>query len=142
MLGPTMAAAKKTPANKPPAPKTVEDYLDALPEDDRAALSKLRAVIKAAAPQATERLSYGVPAFDQQGVLVSYAAFKNHCSFFPMSDQVMADHAADIEGHAVSKGTLHFTRDKALPAALVKKLVKARLAENAARKAARGKKPG
>jgi uncharacterized protein YdhG (YjbR/CyaY superfamily) len=81
-------------------PSSVEEYLEALPKDARAALEKLRKTIRAAAPMATERISYGVPPFKHHGALVSYAAFKDHCSFFPMSPKVMEAHA-----HALSPST-------------------------------------
>ena len=114
-------------------PASVEDYLAALPEDQRAALEKLRKTIKAAAPEATETISYQMPAFKNQGrFLVSYAAFKDHCSFFPASNAVMEALGEELEPYFSGKGTLRFTADKPLPAALVKKIVKARIEENAA----------
>ena len=114
-------------------PASVEDYLAALPEDQRAALEKLRKTIKAAAPEATETISYQMPAFKNQGrFLVSYAAFKDHCSFFPASNAVMEALGEQLKPYFSGKGTLRFTTDKPLPAALVKKIVKARIEENAA----------
>jgi uncharacterized protein YdhG (YjbR/CyaY superfamily) len=117
------------------APTSVEDYMAALPEGSRAALERLRKTIKAAAPQATEAISYQMPAFKDHGrSLVTYAAFKDHCSFFPMSLKVIADHKEELEPYFSGKGTIRFDTDKPLPAALVKKIVKARLEENAARR--------
>jgi len=115
------------------APTSVDDYLAALPEEPRAALEKLRKTIKAAAPEATETISYQMPTFKDQGrFLVSYAAFKNHCSLFPASGAVMEALGEELKPYFSGKGTLRFTADKPIPAALVKKIVKARLEENAA----------
>jgi uncharacterized protein YdhG (YjbR/CyaY superfamily) len=117
------------------APTSVEDYLASLPEGSRAALEKLRKTIKAAAPEATETISYQMPAFKDHGrSLVSYAAFKDHCSFFPMSMKVIEAHREELKPYFTGKGTIRFQADKPLPAALVKKLVKARIEENAARR--------
>jgi len=115
-------------------PTSVEDYLAALPEEQRAALEKLRKTIRSAAPEATETISYQMPAFKDRGrFLVSYAAFKDHCSLFPASNAVMDALGEELKPYFSGKGTLRFTADKPLPAALVKKIVKARLEENAAR---------
>jgi uncharacterized protein YdhG (YjbR/CyaY superfamily) len=115
-------------------PSSVEEYLAALPDDARVTLEKLRERIRAAAPMATEGFSYAIPAFKHHGPLVSYAAFKDHCSFFPMSPKVIEAHAADLKGYDIAKGTIRFPIGKPLPATLVKKLVKARIAENEARR--------
>lgn len=120
-------------AKRRPQSESVDDYLAALPEDARAALEKLRKTIKAAAPKATEVISYQIPAYKHHGLLVSFAAFKNHCSFYPMSPEVLRAHAAELDDYEISKGTIRFTADKPLPTALVTKLVKARLAENETR---------
>lgn len=112
----------------------VKAYLATVPEDYRAALERLRKLIKAAAPEATESISYGMPMFKQNGQLVAYAAFKNHCSFFVCSATFLNKYKADLKSSKVSGGTIHFTPDNPLPATLVKKLVKARLAENMAKK--------
>ena len=117
-------------------PGTVEDYLAGLPDGSRVALEKLRKTIKAAAPKATETISYGMPAFKDGGrILVYYAAFKDHCSLFPASKQVIADHEEELKAYFTSRGTIRFDPGEPLPVALVKKIVKARLAENAARPA-------
>jgi len=116
-------------------PRGVEEYLAALPEEQRAALEGLRATIRAAAPDATETISYGMPAFKDQGrSLVAYAAFKHHCSFFPMSGSVMKTFEDALKTYGTSKGTIRFTVDRPLPDALVKKLVKAKIVENEARR--------
>jgi uncharacterized protein YdhG (YjbR/CyaY superfamily) len=116
-------------------PTSVEDYLAALPEGSRAALEKLRRTIKAAAPDATEAISYQMPAFKDHGrILVYYAAFKDHYSLFPASQAVIEAHREELKPYFMGKGTIRFHADKPLPAALVKKLVKARIEENAARR--------
>jgi uncharacterized protein YdhG (YjbR/CyaY superfamily) len=115
------------------APTSVEDYLAALPEAPRAALEKLRKTIRAAAPEATETISYQMPAFKLHGrFLVSYAAFKNHCSLFPASEAVIEALGEELRPYFSGKGTIRFTTDKPLPTALVKKIMKTRIEENAA----------
>jgi uncharacterized protein YdhG (YjbR/CyaY superfamily) len=110
--------------------KEVDDYLAAVPADARAALERLRETISAAAPEATEGISYQVPMFKHRGrPLVSFGAAKNHCAFYVMSPDVVSTHAAELEGYETGKGSIRFPADKPLPAALVKKLVKARIAE-------------
>jgi uncharacterized protein YdhG (YjbR/CyaY superfamily) len=110
----------------------VEAYLARVPEPQRSALERLRAQIRKAAPEAEEAISYGVPAFRQGRGLVAYAAFKGHCSLFPMSDGVWSELGEDLAPWRTSKGTLQFTPDEPLPAKLVARLVKARIRENAA----------
>jgi uncharacterized protein YdhG (YjbR/CyaY superfamily) len=113
----------------------VEAYLAACPEPHRTTLEKMRAMIRAAAPkEATEVISYGMPAFRYKGGLVGYAAFKDHCSFFPMSASLLDDFADDVKDYRTSKGTLQFPVDKPLPSALVKKIVKARVVQNQTKK--------
>lgn len=112
--------------------QTVDDYLAEVTEPARSALEKLRAQIIAAAPEAIESIGYGVPCFKQGRALVSYAAAKKHCSFFAMSPAVMAEFGTELSGYSTSKGTIRFDPKQPLPAALVRKIVKARLAENAA----------
>lgn len=111
-------------------PKKVDDYLATVPQDARPALEELRATIRKAAPTATEGFSYGIPAFRLEGrPLVSYAALKNHCSFFPMSPAVIAAHRKELEPYDTAKGTIRFAPDRPIPAALLRKLVKARIDE-------------
>ena len=112
---------------------STDAYLTALPAEQRVALERLRRTIRAAAPRAEECVSYSLPAFRQDGVLVAFGASAKHCSFFPMSPAVIAAHAEELRGFETSKGTIRFQPDKPLPAGLVRRLVKARLAENAAR---------
>ncbi len=112
-------------------PQTVDDYLAALPEEARATLEKIRKTIKAVAPKAAEVISYQIPMYKHHGMLVGFAAFKDHCSFFPGA-KPMATYKDELKGYKTSKGTIRFPIGKPLPAALVKKLVKTRIAENEA----------
>lgn len=113
----------------------VEEYLARVPEPAQSTLRKLRATIRSAAPKdATEGISYGMPAFRYKGALVAYAAFKSHCSFFPMQASLIDEMKDELKAFRTSKGTLQFPPDKPLPSALVKKMVKYRAIENAARK--------
>lgn len=126
---------RSRPASKAvPKITTVDEYLQVLPAEKRATLSALRGTIQKAAPQAEECISYGIPAFRQNGMLVSFGAASKHCAFYVMSPATMDAFAADLQKYDTSKGTIRFLTDKPLPAALVRKLVKARLAENASRK--------
>ncbi len=111
-------------------PKNVDAYLAALGADQRAALEALRKVIRAAAPMATEAISYSIPAFKQRGVLVSFGAAKEHCAFYVMSPAVMEAHREELAVYDTSKGTIRFKSGEPLPSALVTKLVRARIAEN------------
>ena len=111
---------------------TIDEYLARVEPEQRAALEALRLVIRKAAPKAEEVITYGIPAFRQNGFLIGFAASAKHCSLHPMNDHTVADFATDLEGYRTSKGTIRFTPDKPLPAALVKKIVKARVAENEA----------
>ena len=108
-------------------PKTPDAYLAAVSADKRAALETLRKNIKAAAPEAEECISYGVPAFRLNGkFLVAYAAAKNHCAFYPGA---VIKTLKELRNYDTSKGTIRFPPDKPLPAALVRKLVKLRIAK-------------
>ena len=116
------------------APKNVDEYLAGVPEPARSSLEKVRAVIRSVAPpEATEVISYGIPMFKYKGMLMGFAAFSNHCSLFPGAAplETLKD---EIKHFPTSKGTIQFPVDKPLPAALVKKLVKARIAENESKK--------
>ena len=105
-----------------------------VPEPARSTLNKVRAAVRSVVPAETEEvISYGIPAFKHKKVLVWYAAFADHCSIFPTA-AVIAKFKNDLKGYRVSKGTIQFPVDKALPATLLKKMVKARLAENEGKK--------
>jgi uncharacterized protein YdhG (YjbR/CyaY superfamily) len=130
---------KKTPARlkstskktSPPGagPKTVDEYLAGVPEPARTTLEKVRATIRSVVPAETsELISYKIPAFKYKQVLVWYAAFSGHCSFFPTAG-VIEKFKDELQPFRKSKGTIHFTTERPLPATLVKKLVKARLAQ-------------
>jgi uncharacterized protein YdhG (YjbR/CyaY superfamily) len=113
------------------AAKSVDEYLAAVPEPARSTLEKVRAVIRSVVPEeTTEVISYGIPTFKYKRGLVALAAFKDHCSFFPMGASVLDAFQEELSEFRVAKGTLHFPLDKPLPAALVKKIVKARIAQN------------
>jgi len=112
------------------APKNVDEYLARVPEPARGTLNKIRAAIRSVVPsEATEVISYGIPAFKHKRVLVWYAAFSDHCSFFPTAAVIEA-FKKELAGYTTSKGTIQFSTAKPLPAALVKKMVKARIAMN------------
>src|SRR6266513_1422694 len=116
------------------APKNVDEYLAGIPEPARSTLSKIRMAIRSAVPpEATETICYEMPAFKHKGVLVWCAAFSNHCSLFPTASVIEA-FKSELKGFTTSKGTIHFPTGKPLPAALVKKLVKARVAQNESKK--------
>ena len=119
---------------------TIDEYLAAVSAAQRAALEKLRKAIRAAAPKAEECISYQLAAFRLNGKpLVAFGATANHCAFYPMSSAMVDAHKDELKAYDTSKGTIRFPADKPLPAALVKKLVKARIAENEGR---RGKAKG
>ena len=116
------------------ASKNVDEYLAGVPEPARSTLNKLRAAIRSAVPaEASETISYGIPAFRHKGVLVWFAAFSNHCSLFPTASVIEA-FKNELKGFSTSKGTIQFPADKPLPSALVKKLVRARVAQNERKK--------
>ncbi len=108
----------------------VDAYLAELPADARKTLEGLRKTIRAAVPETEEGFSYGVPAFKYQGkAVVCFAAFKNHCGFYPMSPEVLNSFADELTEYETAKGTIRFNPKKGLPPALVKRIVKARIAE-------------
>lgn len=109
----------------------VDAYLAQVPEPARTTLQKIRATIRSVVPaETTEKLSYDMPAFHYKGALVAYAAFKNHCSLFPMQASLTDQMQDELKNYRTSKGTLQFPQDKPLPSALLKKIVKLRVAEN------------
>ena len=122
-------------------PQTIDEYLAPLSKEKRAALEKLRRAIKSAVPRAEECISYGVPAFRFTGkLLVAFGAAANHCSFYPGALPIKT-HEDELKTYDISKGTIRFQADGPLPATLVRKLIKTRLAEHSARKQSAGPKP-
>ena len=116
-------------ANAKAASTSLEDYLAKIPKPSRAAFDKLRAAIRSSVPrEAVETISYRIPAFKDEVVLVWFAAFANHCSLFPTAS-VIARFKAELKDYSTSKGTIHFPLDKPVPLILVKRIVKARVAE-------------
>ena len=110
------------------APKDVEEYVASVPESVRSTFNKLRAAIRSAVPaEATETISYRIPAFKHKRMLVWFAAFSNHCSLFPTAAVIEA-FKNELKGFSTSKGTIHFPTDKPFPTALIKRVVKARVA--------------
>ncbi|HMD10332.1 MAG TPA: DUF1801 domain-containing protein [Candidatus Acidoferrum sp.] len=117
------------------APKNVEEYVSSVPEPARSTFKKLRAAIRSVVPaEAIEVISYRIPAFKHKRVLLWFAAFSNHCSLFPTAAVIEA-FKDELKGFSTSKGTIHFPTDKPLPTALIKRLVKSRVALD------QGKKP-
>jgi uncharacterized protein YdhG (YjbR/CyaY superfamily) len=142
------AGALRTPATKPRAakkaspkralktvaPQTVDEYLAAVPELARGSIDQIRAAIRSVVPsEAIEIISYKIPAFKHKKVLVWYAAFSNHCSLFPTAAVIEAFKNA-LKGFSTSKGTIHFSLDKPMPVALIKKLVKVRVGQSEGKK--------
>ncbi|MGH7712563.1 MAG: iron chaperone [Gemmatimonadaceae bacterium] len=109
---------------------SVDDYLKGLPTEMRAALERLRKTIKAAAPNADEVISYGIPFYKHNGMLVGFSAAKEHCTFHIVSGELLRIHAAELAPFETGKGSIRFVPTKPLPPSLVTKIVKARVAEN------------
>jgi uncharacterized protein YdhG (YjbR/CyaY superfamily) len=134
-----MKKTKSAKRGSAPKPKTisnsVDEYLASVPEPARTTLQKVRAVIRTIAPpEATEGISYGIPTFKYKGMLASFAAFSDHCSLFPGAGPTV-EFKNELKAFQTSKGTIRFAPDKPLPATLLKKLLKARIAENERKKA-------
>ena len=111
-------------------PKNVNEYLAGVPQPARSTLKRIRAVIRSAVPaETTEVISYGIPMFNYKGMLVGYAAFAKHCSLFPTGSGIKK-FEKELKDFPTSKGTIRFPVDKPLPSALLKKIVKTRVAEN------------
>ena len=126
---------KKTGLKSAPA-RDVDEYLAGVPKEARAVLKKLRQTIKAAAPMASEVISYQMPVYKHHGMVIGFAAFKDHCSIFPGA-VVMDAHKEELKRYSTSKGTIRFPVNHPLPATLVKKLVQTRIKENEERAAKR-----
>ena len=109
--------------------KTVDEYIATFPKNVQSILEELRQAIRESAPEAEEAISYQMPAFKLDGVLVWFAAFKNHIGFFPTSSAIEA-FKEELFDYKVSKGTIRFPLDKPIPFDLVKKIVKYRVKEN------------
>jgi uncharacterized protein YdhG (YjbR/CyaY superfamily) len=128
------AATFSSAAKGKGAPKNFDEYLAGVPEPARGPLNQIRAAIRSAVPpEATEIISYRIPAFRHNGVLVWFAAFSDHCSLFPTASVIEA-FKNDLKEFSTSKGTVHFPTDKPLPTALIKKMVKARVAQKESKK--------
>ena len=129
----TLPSARRPAAKSRAAPKSADEYLARVPEPARSTLNTVRATIRSTVPpEATETISYRMPAFQHHGILVWYAAFSDHCSLFPGSSAIEA-FKDDLAGYTISKGTIQFPTDKPLPKRLIQKLVKARVAQNEAK---------
>src|SRR5256712_13867524 len=126
-----MTQSTKKPAVKTKHTKTVDEYLAAAPKDKRAARTRLRKTIKAAAPKATESMSYGIAAFKHSSgkPLIYFGYWKDHCALYGTGRAVIEAHAAELKAYDLSKGTIRFPADKPLPGRLVTKIVKERIAE-------------
>jgi uncharacterized protein YdhG (YjbR/CyaY superfamily) len=112
-------------------PQTIDEYLATTKPDQRRTLAKLRKTIRAVAPKVEECISYGIPAFRLNGrSLVFFGAWAKHCAFYPGSSATLKKFRSDLKGFQISKGTIRFSPDNPLPLPLVKKLLKARIAEN------------
>jgi uncharacterized protein YdhG (YjbR/CyaY superfamily) len=111
-------------------PRTVDEYLERLSDPARTTLNKVRAVIRSIAPpETTEEISYGMPTFKYKGMPASFAAFSDHCSLFPGAGPIV-EFKNELKNFRTSKGAIRFAPNNPLPAPLVKKLVKSRIAEN------------
>ena len=119
---------------------TIDEYLENIPPVPRQTLQKIRKAIRSAAPKATELISYQIPTFKQEYALIAFAAFKNHCSIFTMSNEIMKKLAEELAPYYTKGVTIHFPLDKPLPAILIKKIVQLRLAEDAIKAGARDEK--
>lgn len=109
--------------------ETIDDYITAQPLEKRASLEKFRIIIQKAAPKATEVISYGMPAFKQEGILVYFAAFKNHYGFFPTASPIIV-FKKELLPYKTSKGAIQFPVEKPLPVKLIQAIVKYRIAQN------------
>ena len=112
------------------AVKTVEEYLNLFPEPQRKELEKIRKAIKDAAPKAEEAISYGMPGYKLNGVLVYFGGFKTHCSFFPAGNSAIKKFSNELKAYKTSKGTIQFPLNEPIPVSLIKKMVKERVREN------------
>jgi uncharacterized protein YdhG (YjbR/CyaY superfamily) len=124
------AVARKVPSRMSSKPSTIDDYLAKVKGAQRRALDELRALIRSLLPKAEECISYGLPAFRLDGeVVAGFAATAKGCSYYPFSGSTLASLAAELDGYSMTSGALHFTPERPLPRALVRKLLKTRRAE-------------
>lgn len=136
MIKKAKSGKSRSTAKASVAPKDVDEYMASVSEPARTTLSKMRATIRSAVPaDATEVISYRMPAFRHNGVLVWFAAFSDHCSLFPTA-AIIEKFKNELKPFSTSKGTIQFPTNKPLPMALIKKLVKARVAQNESKKRA------
>jgi len=127
-------ATRRSVAKAGDAPKSIDEYLAGVPEPARSTLNNIRAAIRSALPpEAIETISYRIPAFKYKGILLWFAAFPDHCSLFPKASTIEA-FKDELKGYSTSKGTIRFPVDQPLPATLVEKIVKARVAQNEKKK--------
>jgi uncharacterized protein YdhG (YjbR/CyaY superfamily) len=110
--------------------KTVDEYLSLFPEAQRNILQQIRNTIKQAAPAAEETISYGMPAYKLNGVLVYFGGFKNHCSFFPAGSSLIKQFSSELKNYNTSKGTIQFQLREPIPFALIGKMVAERVKQN------------
>ena len=130
----TRSVNRRSATKRGGTPKNIDEYVARVSEPARGALNEMREAIRCALPpEATETISYGIPAFKCKRVLVWFAAFSDHCSLFPTASVIQA-FKHELKGFSTSKGTIHFPMDKPLPAALIKRLVKARVAQSERKK--------
>jgi uncharacterized protein YdhG (YjbR/CyaY superfamily) len=123
-----------------PVAKNINEYLAQFPENVQIALEELRHTIKEIVPQAEEVISYQIPAFKYHGMLVYFAAYKNHCSFFVGNGSLVGKMQDELNAYQTTKSAIHFTVEKPLPKALIEKIVRLRMAENDAIQAAKANK--
>jgi uncharacterized protein YdhG (YjbR/CyaY superfamily) len=129
-------AQRNSISKRSAAPKTVDEYLAAVPEPVRSTLQEVRATILAAAPaETTEIISYGMPMYKYKGTLIGFAAFPKHCSLFLATPSLLKLFKTELSRYEVLKGTIRFPVDEPPPASLVKKIVKVRVAQNDQKKA-------
>jgi|SRR5208283_2410049 len=130
----TQTRARSSAEKAKGGPKSVDEYFAGLPQPAHSALKKIREAIRSVVlADAEETISYKIPAFKHKKVLVWYAAFSDHCSLFP-TNAVIEAFKNELKGYSTSKGTIHFPIDEPVPTALIKKLVKARVAQSEAKK--------
>jgi uncharacterized protein YdhG (YjbR/CyaY superfamily) len=116
---------------KVPSPTTVDEYLDRVNDPlKRSVLERIGQIIREEVPDVDETIKYGIPTYMRLGYIASFAAFKNHCSFFP--GHTVRDFGEELKGYKLSKGTVQFSPKSPLPDDLVREMIRARVAENAA----------